>query len=75
MGAVLKEVKGHIQGKTYVSVAAGLTLDFFEQSLGKDAAIIRTMPNTPAAAGAGAIAMIGNSNVRDEAFNGSSSAS
>jgi len=63
MAAALEGVKGKINGKTYVSVAAGLPIQFFEKYLDSTASIIRTMPNTPAAVGAGAIAMMGNENV------------
>lgn len=37
----------------FVSVAAGKTIGYFEGKLGKDAAIVRAMPNTPAAVGRG----------------------
>lgn len=68
MAVALQGIKGKIDGRTYVSVAAGLPIDFFENHLGISASIIRTMPNTPAAVGAGAIAMIGNKNVSSLAF-------
>ena len=42
-----------------VSVAAGLPIAFFEQSAPK-AAVLRTMPNTPAAIGQGVTALIAN---------------
>lgn len=63
MASALEGLNGIVEGKTYISVAAGLPIAFFEAQLGADASIIRTMPNTPAAVGAGAIAMIGNKNV------------
>ena len=68
MATALEGVKGKIEGKTYVSVAAGLPIQFFEKHLGLETSIIRTMPNTPAAVGAGAIAMIGNKNVSASAI-------
>lgn len=37
----------------YLSIAAGKTLAFYQRALGKDARIVRAMPNTPAAIGAG----------------------
>ena len=40
-------------GATYLSIAAGKTIAGFEAVLGKDAAIVRAMPNTPAAVGRG----------------------
>ncbi|MEQ8603073.1 MAG: pyrroline-5-carboxylate reductase [Marivibrio sp.] len=37
----------------FVSVAAGKTIGYFERMLGAEAAIVRAMPNTPAAIGRG----------------------
>lgn len=37
------------QDTVYLSIAAGKTIAYFEQHLGSSAAIIRAMPNTPAA--------------------------
>lgn len=37
----------------FVSVAAGKTIEYFERHLGASAAIVRAMPNTPAAVGRG----------------------
>lgn len=37
----------------FVSIAAGKTIAYFEAVLGEDAAIVRSMPNTPAAIGQG----------------------
>jgi pyrroline-5-carboxylate reductase len=44
----------------FVSVAAGRTIAGFEAVLGEDAAIIRAMPNTPAAVGRGITAIYPN---------------
>ena len=46
-----------------LSVAAGKTIASFERHFGSDAAVIRTIPNTPAAVGRGITAMAANSNV------------
>ena len=46
-----------------LSIAAGKTIASFEAALGKGTAIIRTMPNTPAAIGRGITAMVGNAHV------------
>lgn len=46
-----------------VSVAAGKTIASFERHFGADAAVIRTIPNTPAAVGRGITAMAANPNV------------
>src|SRR5690349_18005259 len=39
----------HRETATYLSVAAGTPIAAFEATLGTDAAIVRCMPNTPAA--------------------------
>ena len=36
-------------GPVFLSIAAGKTIGYFQRYLGKDAAIVRAMPNTPAA--------------------------
>ncbi|MFN7113367.1 MAG: pyrroline-5-carboxylate reductase [Alphaproteobacteria bacterium] len=41
------------QGAVFISIAAGKPISFFENQLGADAAIVRAMPNTPAAIGQG----------------------
>jgi len=43
-----------------LSIAAGTRIASFEKRFGKDTAIIRAMPNTPAAIGKGISAMLGN---------------
>ncbi|MDE1148489.1 MAG: pyrroline-5-carboxylate reductase [Azospirillaceae bacterium] len=37
----------------FLSIAAGKTIGYFQQVLGRDAALVRAMPNTPAAVGRG----------------------
>ena len=49
-----------IANTLFVSVAAGTTLAALADILGTEAAIIRTMPNTPAAIGQGITALVGN---------------
>ncbi len=44
----------------FLSIAAGLTLGYFEHALGAETPIIRAMPNTPASVGRGATALIAN---------------
>lgn len=46
-----------------LSVAAGKTIASFERHFGADAAVVRTIPNTPAAVGRGITAMAANPNV------------
>ncbi|MEE2661595.1 MAG: pyrroline-5-carboxylate reductase [Pseudomonadota bacterium] len=47
-------------GAVTVSIAAGRTVEFLERYLGRDTAIVRTMPNTPAAIGRGITAAYPN---------------
>ncbi|WP_298625527.1 pyrroline-5-carboxylate reductase [uncultured Legionella sp.] len=64
MGAVLKEIKPFISPHClFVSVAAGLSLSWFEQHSPVEQAVIRTMPNTPASVGLAATPMIANKHV------------
>lgn len=44
----------------FVSVAAGITLSYFEDMLGAKTPIVRAMPNTPAAISQGITAIVGN---------------
>ncbi len=44
----------------YVSIAAGKTLEYYADQLGKRARIIRAMPNTPAMVGAGMTVLVAN---------------
>ena len=46
-----------------LSIAAGKTIASFERHFGSEAAVIRTIPNTPAAVGRGITAMASNANV------------
>ncbi len=47
----------------FLSIAAGKAIAFFEESLGKRAAVVRCMPNTPAAVGRGITAACANPRV------------
>ena len=49
---------------TFLSIAAGKALAVFERHLGSDAAIVRAMPNTPAAIGQGITVCVANQHVR-----------
>ena len=67
MGKVLKEISGPLQGlsspasgkfpKLLISIAAGITTGYIEERLGKDVAVVRVMPNTPALIGEGITAI------------------
>jgi pyrroline-5-carboxylate reductase len=64
MGEVLPVVSVLRKSKPLVlSVAAGKKIATFEESFGSDAAVVRTIPNTPAAVGRGITAMAANRNV------------
>lgn len=54
--------------KAIVSIAAGITMEKMEEVLGKDAMIIRTMPNTPVLVGEGMTSLSRNANVTDQLF-------
>lgn len=51
------------KGAAFVSVAAGTGVATFEEILGRDAAVMRCMPNTPAAIGKGMMVLFANRNV------------
>ena len=53
----------------FISIAAGKTIGYFEKILGVDAAIVRVMPNTPAAVHRGISGAIGNTNVSTDQRN------
>lgn len=53
-------------GTVFLSIAAGKTIGSFERSLGGEAAIVRAMPNTPAAIGRGMTVAVGNAAVTAE---------
>ncbi|WP_308916464.1 pyrroline-5-carboxylate reductase [Jannaschia sp. LMIT008] len=64
MGDALPALQG-LRNTLFVSVAAGTTIAAFEAAFGPDARIVRAMPNTPAAVGAGITAIVGNANAGD----------
>jgi pyrroline-5-carboxylate reductase len=47
----------------YITIAAGLTLGFYQQHLGEEARVVRAMPNTPVEVGAGVTTLIATPNV------------
>jgi pyrroline-5-carboxylate reductase len=66
MDDVLAPLAGLAASKPLVlSVVAGKTIARLAAHFGSGAAIIRTMPNTPAAVGQGITAMVGNAHVSD----------
>jgi pyrroline-5-carboxylate reductase len=50
-------------GTVFLSIAAGKTIGYFERTFGGSAAIVRSMPNTPAAVGRGITVACANPNV------------
>ncbi|WP_169543054.1 pyrroline-5-carboxylate reductase [Sneathiella aquimaris] len=54
------------KGALIISIAAGTRIDVFENYFGKDTAIIRTMPNTPAAVRKGMLVSVPNPSVTQE---------
>lgn len=63
MGAVLAQYVRFAPRAVFVSVAAGTQIAAMSAILGTDTPIIRVMPNTPAAVGAGMMVMCGNAHV------------
>ena len=66
MPVVLKEAALFSEGKVFVSIAAGVTLEKLGSILGKDAKIVRAMPNTPAQVGCGMTVISQNKNITEE---------
>ena len=64
----LRESEVVLDGKTFVSIAAGISCESICRNLGKTVAVIRTMPNTPLLIGKGVTALSRNDAVSDEAF-------
>jgi pyrroline-5-carboxylate reductase len=56
-----------VPGTVFLSIAAGRTIGSFESVLGMDAAVVRAMPNTPAAVGRAMTVLVGNAAVDDRA--------
>lgn len=65
METVLEQMCGDSY-KLYVSIAAGVTVQFLESKLGDDKKIVRTMPNTPSQVGCGMTVIAPNQNLTNE---------
>jgi len=63
MDAVLPAYARFAGTGTFLSIAAGRTIGYFETHLGAGAAIVRSMPNTPAAIGRGITVAVANARV------------
>lgn len=55
-----------VGGPVVLSIAAGTAIARFEAAFGAGTAVVRAMPNTPAAIGQGASALIANGNASEE---------
>jgi len=61
MAEVAPAYRGYVEaGAAVLSIAAGTNIAFFEQCFGPDAAVVRVMPNTPAAVGRGMSVLCAN---------------
>jgi pyrroline-5-carboxylate reductase len=64
MAAALPDYRRFVRpGTVFMSIAAGRSLGFFENHLGGEAAVVRAMPNTPAAIGRGISVLCANARV------------
>ena len=54
------------QDSLILPIAAGRSIDYFEETLGAESAIVRAMPNTPASIGRGMTVLCANNNVDAE---------
>ncbi|MGH4122792.1 MAG: pyrroline-5-carboxylate reductase [Clostridium sp.] len=64
---IIHEIKPYLKKEVViVTIAAGITLEGMSNTLGADAKVIRTMPNTPALVGEGMSALCANRNVTKE---------
>ncbi len=67
LGAI-KDSGVSLEGRTFISIAAGISTGYIREALGCPAAVIRTMPNTPLLIGRGVTALCRGEGVTDEAF-------
>lgn len=66
IGDVVPAYRRFAGDATFLSVAAGTGTATFEEILGRDAAVMRCMPNTPAAIGKGMMVLFANRNVHED---------
>ena len=67
VSSLLEEIKGNLkQDDILLSVAAGVTLEQIESVVGTGRKLVRAMPNTPAAVGAGMTSLTPNEHVSAE---------
>lgn len=66
---VLSDVKDAVnEKKVFVTIAAGISIEYVRKGLGTAVAAVRVMPNTPLLLGKGATAMCRSENIQDEDF-------
>ncbi|MBP2242195.1 pyrroline-5-carboxylate reductase [Cytobacillus eiseniae] len=64
--AIIEEIKHSVkEDAIIITIAAGISLTFLEQSFGKEIKAVRTMPNTPSLVGEGMSAICANSSVTE----------
>lgn len=67
MPDVLGQYQSHLEGKLLISIAAGVSVDQLRQWSGQtEAAVVRTMPNTPALVGMGVTGIYCTDNCNSE---------
>lgn len=66
LSLVIEEIGERNDEKTYVSIAAGFTIEKMEKHLGSNSKIVRVMPNTPALVKCGMSVFSTNKNITDE---------
>ena len=67
MDEAIRPLRRFVRPETvFLSIAAGRTLASFERELGTGAAVVRAMPNTPAAVGRGITVHVANSRVHPD---------
>lgn len=66
---VLDEIKtGADNKKVFVTIAAGISIEYVRKGLGIDSPMVRVMPNTPLLLGKGATAMCRSENISESDF-------
>ncbi|WP_399201353.1 pyrroline-5-carboxylate reductase [Sutcliffiella deserti] len=64
---IIEEVKDQVkEGAVIITIAAGITLDFLENTFGKKIKAVRVMPNTPSLVGEGMSVICANDRVASE---------
>lgn len=67
MDDIVPDYRRFVRPETvFLSIAAGRPISYFETHLGSEAAIIRSMPNTPAAVGRGITVACGNAHITED---------